>query len=254
MEQSQKRMLEDRGTLSREDGDLLREYQAMHEENFLGSWLREVVEGKEEEREKMNKEAREEEKKVGIERWREKGKGLGLAAKESVRIVCLAKFSRFSGVGNTLDFSVCVPVVSPFVPVETLFPSNVNVVCDAVFSDSDCELVEPQTFSFSRTRMALECETETHIEGPLVEAVPESVRRGPTPQSWRRWSWTSCTRSSWRCRAVRPPVCGHAKVSRAHPLREGEEEEEEEEEKEDDAVSGQLLFLTSLCFLSLSLP
>ena len=32
--------LEDRGALPREDGDLLREYQAMHEENFLTSWLR----------------------------------------------------------------------------------------------------------------------------------------------------------------------------------------------------------------------
>ena len=38
--------------------DLLREHQAMHEENFLSSWLRWDVEGKEEEREKMNKEAK----------------------------------------------------------------------------------------------------------------------------------------------------------------------------------------------------
>ena len=42
---AKKRMLEDRGALPREDGDLLREYQAMHEENFCGSWLREDVEG-----------------------------------------------------------------------------------------------------------------------------------------------------------------------------------------------------------------
>ena len=31
------RMLEDRGVLLREDGDLLREYHAMHEESFLSS-------------------------------------------------------------------------------------------------------------------------------------------------------------------------------------------------------------------------
>ena len=31
---AKKRMLEGRGALPREDGDLLREYQAMHEENF----------------------------------------------------------------------------------------------------------------------------------------------------------------------------------------------------------------------------
>ena len=63
---AQKRMLEDRGALRSEGGDLLREYQAMHEENFLLScWLREDVEGKEEDREKMNKEAEEEESKRG---------------------------------------------------------------------------------------------------------------------------------------------------------------------------------------------
>ena len=49
-------MLEDRGTLPRENGDLLRESQAMHEENFLSSSLREAVEGKQEERERLDKE------------------------------------------------------------------------------------------------------------------------------------------------------------------------------------------------------
>ena len=55
-----------------EDGDLFREYQAMYEEFVLNSWLRKDVEGEEEERERLNKEA-----KVGKERWREKGKGMG---------------------------------------------------------------------------------------------------------------------------------------------------------------------------------
>ena len=45
-------MLEDRGALPREDGDLLPEYHAMHEENFLSSWLREDVAGKEKRRER----------------------------------------------------------------------------------------------------------------------------------------------------------------------------------------------------------
>ena len=45
---------EERGALPKEDGDLLRGYQAMHEENFLSSWLRENVEGEEEERERLN--------------------------------------------------------------------------------------------------------------------------------------------------------------------------------------------------------
>ena len=54
---AKKRMLEDRGCLPRKDGDVLRE------ENFLGSWLREDVEGKEKERENVNKAAKEEERK-----------------------------------------------------------------------------------------------------------------------------------------------------------------------------------------------
>ena len=61
-------MLEDRGAKPKEDGDLLREYQAMHEENFLSSWLLEDVDGKVEERERLNEEAKQEEVKVGRER------------------------------------------------------------------------------------------------------------------------------------------------------------------------------------------
>ena len=48
--------LADRGALPREDEDLLREHQAMHEENFLSSWLREDVEGKEGENTEMDSE------------------------------------------------------------------------------------------------------------------------------------------------------------------------------------------------------
>ena len=38
-------MLRDRGALLEEEGDLVREYKAMDEENFLSSWLREDLEG-----------------------------------------------------------------------------------------------------------------------------------------------------------------------------------------------------------------
>ena len=51
------RMLENRGVLHKEEGDLVREHKAMHEENLLGSWLREDVERKAEEREKVNRES-----------------------------------------------------------------------------------------------------------------------------------------------------------------------------------------------------
>ena len=47
---TKKRMLEDSGAVPRQDVDLLSENQAMHAENFLSSWLREDVEGKNEEK------------------------------------------------------------------------------------------------------------------------------------------------------------------------------------------------------------
>ena len=53
---------------------------------------------------------------------------------------------------------MCVPVVSPFVLVEIVLVSGVNVVCEVVFSGSDCEFVELQTFSLSRKRKA--CDEE----------------------------------------------------------------------------------------------
>ena len=34
-------MLQDRGTLPKKEGDVIREYKAMHEDNSLSSWLRE---------------------------------------------------------------------------------------------------------------------------------------------------------------------------------------------------------------------
>ena len=94
--------VEDRGVLLKEDGNLLREYQAMREEYFLSNWLREDVEGKDEERENKNKEAKKKRKvKVGRETWMEKGLGFRLTVKGYVWIVCLAplcvvKFSRSS--------------------------------------------------------------------------------------------------------------------------------------------------------------
>ena len=42
---AKRRMLQDRGALPRKDGNVLREYQAMLEENFLSSWLRKLAAG-----------------------------------------------------------------------------------------------------------------------------------------------------------------------------------------------------------------
>ena len=49
-------------------------------------------------------------------------------------------------VGISVDLSLCVLASPPVEPVVTVTFSDVNLVCEAVFSDSDCEIVEPQTF------------------------------------------------------------------------------------------------------------
>ena len=41
-------VLQDRGELPKEEGDVIGEYKAMHDENFLSSWLREDGKDKEE--------------------------------------------------------------------------------------------------------------------------------------------------------------------------------------------------------------
>ena len=61
-----KRSWEDTGVSPKEDGNQLRVYEALHEENFLSSWLREGVEG--EKVRKLNK------KRMGRERQRENGR------------------------------------------------------------------------------------------------------------------------------------------------------------------------------------
>ena len=67
------RMLEDRGGLPEEDGNRLREYKAMNEENFPSSWLREDVDGVNAEIQRLSEEAKQEESKSGkreVERMR----------------------------------------------------------------------------------------------------------------------------------------------------------------------------------------
>ena len=66
-----KRILEDRGALPEEDGNELREYKAMHEENFLSSWLLEDVEGVKAESERRKEDKQEESKNEKCEVERE---------------------------------------------------------------------------------------------------------------------------------------------------------------------------------------
>ena len=54
--------------------------------------------------------------------------------------------SEVENVGISVDLALCLLASPPVVPVVTVPHSDVNLVCEAVFSDSDCEIVEPQTF------------------------------------------------------------------------------------------------------------
>ena len=125
--------------------------------------------GKEEERERLNKEANEEESK------REKREVEGEWERVEIKTLCLDRLScevidvlcsdsEWQSVGfRWVLRCACVLVVLPSVLVVTVPFTNVNVVCEVGFSDSDCEFVDTQTFPLFRKRevsVALEGETE----------------------------------------------------------------------------------------------
>ena len=64
-------MLQDRGELPKEEGDVIREYKSMHEEHVLSRWLGEDGREKEERIMKIGKEIKEE---MGKKRRREEEK------------------------------------------------------------------------------------------------------------------------------------------------------------------------------------
>ena len=57
---AREKLLQDRGALPEEEGDIVREYRAMREENFLSSWLREDVVGTERSKDREEKVGEEE--------------------------------------------------------------------------------------------------------------------------------------------------------------------------------------------------
>ena len=142
----------------------------MHEENFLSSWLREDVERQEEERKRLNEEAEREESNSGKREV------------EGAKFARNSPTSEVERVGDSFGFLVCVPAVPPSVPVVTVPVSNVNVhvVCQVVFSGSDCEFVEPQTFSLATKRRVCFVESREYlnIDETLVKA-PLASRRNP---------------------------------------------------------------------------
>ena len=79
------KVLRERGALPEEEGDIIRDYKAMHEEIFLGSWLRE-----EEKEERILETARRPEKR-GAKREEEKRRKKGET--ESVKRRCAGSVS-----------------------------------------------------------------------------------------------------------------------------------------------------------------
>ena len=62
---SREKSLQERGAMPKEEGDVVREWNAMHEEKFFRSWLREDLVGKKERRKKVDEKIREEVSKKG---------------------------------------------------------------------------------------------------------------------------------------------------------------------------------------------
>ena len=144
------KMLQDRGALPKEEGDIVREYKAMHEENFISSWLREDVEGMEERRKDIEKKVGGEESRSSkreVEREDEKTVVLKRGCVNPFSSDVFEEFGAMDDVGSFGDswddfhcdscgFSECVPAVSSGVPVVTdvsVSPSSVGVVGE-VFS------------------------------------------------------------------------------------------------------------------------
>ena len=145
---AKKRMLEDRGVVPKEDGNQLREEKAMHEENFLSSWLWEDVEGEKEEMGKLKEESGQEGSKSGNTEME------GERREVEKKRICLEHLpSQVFGehhfipeveiVGISFWLSVCVLEESPSVPDVTVPCFSAKWNCE-VSHDSDCDFVEPQ--------------------------------------------------------------------------------------------------------------
>ena len=181
------KVLQDRGALLQEEGDVIREYKAMHEENFLSSWLTEEGKDKEERiRMEIDKETKEETSK---KRTREEEKEenetvsaerrcVGSVSAETFDIFSQGEDSESCGcfswcdlLKNPDDLSDCEPETRtdvsavPDVTVVLVSPSSVVTEhFEDVSLDSDWEFVEPLCFSFSKKRSS-ELEEESRRDG-----------------------------------------------------------------------------------------
>ena len=152
-----KRMLEDRGPCPEKTETCSVNSEPCTRKTFSAFGWKEDVGGKEEKRERMNKETNEEEsRKREVEGERERvafnSQRICLDRLSTKVFEVLSAVSEVDRVGIFLGFPLCLPASPPVVPVVTVPFSGVDVDCEVVFCDSDCEFVEPQTFSSAKTR------------------------------------------------------------------------------------------------------
>ena len=202
---AKEKIMEERGRLPNEEGGVVKEYKAMHEEDFFwSSGLREDKRDNEERKAKLIE-------KKKKRKNRGKGKRRKKRAKrrlEDVRILFLWKLFEIFNQGG--DMESCgdvswedlleepkdlsdrepvscdlVRVVPAVIDVLVFHSAVVTELCDASPCCSDWEFVEPQVFSFSRKRAhcCTKTKDEMRYEGLPMTAPPLSRRRmtSPTP-------------------------------------------------------------------------
>ena len=133
-------------------GDVVRECKAMHEVNFLSSWLREVGEDKKE----IEADKEEESKKGTRYEEKEENESIFIRLRPLTFLVMERIRSAVVVVGRICGaiLVTCLTVTGVAVVIDVLVsPSSaVSGMCEGVSLDSGWELVEPRSFSFSKKR------------------------------------------------------------------------------------------------------
>ena len=196
--------MKERGEISNEEGDAVREFKDMHEEEFWSNWLRED----EKSREESKAEAEGKEQEQGEKRKREEEKEeneTGTVKRRCEGCVSVEAFEIFSQGGDSEscgdlswvdllekredffdyepDSCAHVRVVPDVIDVLVSPLSVVTELCYVSPCCSDGEIVEPQFFSFSKKRAhwCSDSQVEMRCEGSPVIAPPLSRRRVTPP-------------------------------------------------------------------------
>ena len=187
------KIMKERGELPNEEGDAVREYKAMHEENSLSNCPREDGRGKEERTAKVEnnqgksvQRGEERRKKEENKTWRVKRRCEGFVSVEAFEIFSQGGDLDSGGdlswedpLEKPEDLSDCEPETWVDVSVVLMPSSVITEVCDVLSCCSDGEYVEPQSFSFSNKACTLLYKTqeEERYESSRVKAPPMSRRR-----------------------------------------------------------------------------